>query len=393
MLYEIGQADMARGSAGWAARADDAATVLTNPAGIGQLQGTRVEAGAQLTYGQVEFAADAQTSPDLGSDNGGNAVGALPAGSVFVTHEISERFAVGFGSGSYFGLAESYDEGWVGRYYAQEAALIGLSFIPAASFQVSDMLSVGAGLNLMYGYMNTEVAVRTLLTPGDGRLSVSDETWGVGANLGLLLVPRAGTRVGLTYFSPVDLDFSATPEFSNLGPIGGTIFDNPRELDLGLTVPQSLMLSVYESLSPDWALLANLGWQNWERFGRVDVGVDAANPQSLTTSLNYHDTWHAALGMDYRASEAWLLSAGVAYDSSAVDDADRSVTLPMGEAYRLGLGANWSLSPTVDLGFAYTFIWSGDMAVNQTSPFRGDLSGAFEDVWFSFVSITGRWQF
>ena len=100
------------------------------------------------------------------------------------------------------------------------------------------------------------------------------------------------------------------------------------------------MLSGYHELNAKWALMADVGWQNWSQFGEVDVGVDSANPSSLTKNLNYQDTWHGAIGAQYRASEQWLLSAGFAYDSSAVSDANRTLSLPMGQAYRLGLGAH-----------------------------------------------------
>lgn len=385
-LYEIATPDVGLAAAGYAARAGDASTVFRNPAGMSLLPGTQFQTGVQLTYGSVEFSKDDTTSPMLGSNNGGNAVGALPAGSLFVTHAVSDRFSVGLGAFSYFGLAEEFDDGWVGRYYIQKGDLIGMSLMPAVSFKATDWLSIGAGLNAMYGYMNTEVAVRTG-APGDGQLRIKDETWGLGANVGVLIAPRAGTRLGVTYLSPVDLDFKDTPSFSNLGPLAGAIFANPPQLDLGLTVPQSVMASVYHELNASWALLANVGWQNWQQFGRVAVGVDSANPTSLTTDLDYQDTWHGAIGAQFRAAEDWLLSAGFAYDSSAVGDADRTLSLPMGEGYRFGLGAQWQVSKTVNLGAAYTFLWAGDMPVTQTSAYRGRVSGGFNDSWFSFFTV------
>ena len=280
----------------------------------------------------------------------------------------------------------------MGRYYAQKNVLLGMSFMPAVSFKATDWLSIGAGLNAMYGYLDSEVAIRTG-GAGDGRLMLDDSVWGFGANAGILVTPREGTRLGLTYLSEVALDFEDRPSFSNLGPLGGALFANPSELDLGMTVPQSLMLSGYHELNPKWALLANVGWQNWEQFGKVDVGVDSADPQSLTADLNYQDTWHGAIGAQYRASEKWLLSAGFAYDTSAVSDEDRTLSLPMGEAYRFGLGAQWQVSQAVSLGAAYEFMWAGDMKVNQDSAYRGRVAGSFEDSWFSFFDLNLTWKF
>jgi long-chain fatty acid transport protein len=392
-LYEISTPDVGLAAAGYAARAQDASTVFKNPAGMSRLESSQFQGGLQLIYGKVEFSQDGNTGPLLAGDhNGGNAIGALPAGSLFVTHALSDRFTVGLGAFSYFGLAGEYEDGWVGRYYMQKEALLGISLMPAVSFQVTDWLALGAGLNAMYGYMDAEVKVRTL-GAGDGDMTVNDEVWGFGANVGVLVEASEGTRFGLTYLSPVDLAFKDAPSFSpNLGG-RGPLFDSPPELDLGLTVPQSLMLSAYHELHPKWAILANLGWQNWAQFGKVEVGVDAANPQSLTKNLNYQDTWHVAMGAQFRASEPWRLSAGVAYDSSAVEDEDRTVGLPMDEAYRFGVGAQWQVSPAITLGAAYELMWLGDLPVSQTSLFRGQLSGSFDDSWFSLFTLNLTWNF
>jgi long-chain fatty acid transport protein len=391
-LYEIATPDVGLASAGYAARALDASTVFKNPAGLSLLPGSQFQGGLQLTYGSVNFSRDGSTSRWLGDNNGGNAIGALPAAGLFFSQQLSDRVAVGFGTFSYFGLAEKFDDNWVGRYYAQKNVLLGMSLMPAVSFKATEWLYIGAGLNAMYGYMDSEVAIRTG-APGDGLMELKDETWGFGANAGVMIEPRPGTRFGVTYLSPVKLDFQATPAFSNLGPLGGAIFANPSQLDLGLTVPQSVMLSGYHELSRKWAILANVGWQNWSQFGKVDVGVDSANPSSLTKNLNYDDTWHGAIGAQYRASEKWLLSTGFAYDSSAVSDANRTLSLPMGQAYRLGLGAQWQVSKAISLGAGYEFMWAGDMPVTQDSAYRGRVSGGFNDSWFSFFDLNLTWKF
>ena len=392
-LYEIATPDVGLASAGYAARAQDASTVFRNPAGMSLLSGSQFQGGLQLTYGSVEFSKDANTSPLLGDNNGGNAIGALPAAGLFFSQQLSERVAVGFGAFSYFGLAEQFDSNWAGRYYAQKNVLLGMSLMPAVSFKATDWLSIGAGLNAMHGYLDTEVAIRTG-APGDGQLKLKDETWGFGANAGVLIEPSQGTRFGVTYLSPVKLDFKATPSFSNLGPLGNLpVFTSPPQLNLGMTVPQSVMVSGYHELNAKWAIMADVGWQNWSQFGKVDVGVDSADPSSLTKNLQYDDTWHGAIGAQYRASEEWLLSAGFAYDTSAVSDANRTLSLPMGKAYRFGLGAQWQVSKAISLGAAYEFMWAGDMPVTQDSAYRGRVSGSFNDSWFSFFDLNLTWKF
>ncbi len=391
-LYEIGTSDVGLASAGYAARADSAATVFKNPAGMSRLAGAEFEGGVQALYGSVSFSPDANSSTRLGTDGGDNAIGWLPGGSLFVTLPLGEKWRVGLGTLSYFGLAQDYGYDWVGRYYVQKSALLGMSVMPAVSYQATDWLAIGAGLNAMYGHLDTEMAVNNSLGP-DGQMTLKDGTWGFGANVGVMIKASDRTRFGLTYLSPVDLDFKDTPSFTGLGPALGAILANPRELDLGVTVPQSVMVSAYHDLNERWALMADFGWQNWHQFGNVQAGVEAGG--TTTLKLNYQDTWHGALGAQYRASQKCTLSAGAAFDSSAVDSANRTVTLPMGQTWRFGAGVQYQLGPALSVDLGETFMWAGNMSVDQGSDLslRGRVSGAYQDAWFSVTSVNLRWKF
>jgi long-chain fatty acid transport protein len=391
-LYEISSPDVGLASAGYSARAQDASTVFKNPAGMSLLDdGPQIQTGVQLLYGDVKFSGKSTPNTKSGGD-GGNAVGALPGGSFFYSQKLTEKVAVGFGTFSYFGLAENYDDNWAGRYYVQKGTLLGMSFMPGASVKITDWLSVGASLNAMLGYLNTEVAINNgfLGGSGDGKLKVKDTTWGFGGVAGVILTPRAGTRIGLTYVSPVDLNFSDKPEYDN-APILSADPRFNKTLDLGVQVPQSVMVGVYQDLNEQWALMADVGWQQWSEFGQVEVGY---NGNSLTKQLHYNDTWHGALGAKYQYNPDWAFTTGAAYDSSAVDDKNRTVTLPMGEAYRVGLGTEWQMKKSLKLNLAYEFMWCGDMSVNQQGgPARGDMVGAYENAWFSFLTVNATWRF
>jgi long-chain fatty acid transport protein len=139
---------------------------------------------------------------------------------------------------------------WVGRYYVQESTLLGMSLLPSAAYRVTDKFSLGGSLNIMYGILKDQVAVNnTAPSLADGRLKPDDNTWGVGVNLGLLYELSSETRFSLTYNSQVDLDFKAPAEFSNLGPGLETLLRSRgllnANVDLGITVPQQMMVSVF----------------------------------------------------------------------------------------------------------------------------------------------------
>jgi len=402
-LYEVGTPDTGYASAGYAARANDPGTVLTNPAGMTRLKESQLLIGGHLFYGHAEFSPDSSTN--VPGNDGGNPIGLLPSLSAFGTWKVSNDLALGFGMFSNFGLGLWYDSNWVGRYYARQSILLGLSLMPAAAYRVTDSLSLGVGANVMVGYLRNRVAINNIDPRfGDGQLSVEDTTVGVGANVGLLYEASQATRFGVTYTSPVKLDFSAQTGFTNTAP-GLTALLIQRglyssTLNLGVTVPQGVMASFYHDLDDRWALLGNFGWQQWSQFGRVDVSIsDTQNPRGLTTNLNFKDTWHGALGAQYRVSEPWLVTGGVAYDSSMTDEANRSPSLPIGWSWRFALGGQYELSKTTQLGFAYEYLYGGNQGITKTGQIplalggRGDVIGSYPNLSLQFFSANVTWKY
>jgi long-chain fatty acid transport protein len=166
-----------------------------------------------------------------------------------------------------------------------------------------------------------------------------------------------------------------------------------RKIDLGMTMPQAVMFSAYHEINDRLALMANLGWQDWSEFGKVDVSVSDTNVD-LTTDLDYNDTWHVALGAQYHISEPLLVTAGIAYDSSMLDEDAVVPSLPVGEQWRFALGSRYAWSKDVTLGAAYELAWGGDLDMDvDRGPLAGRVSGTYENVAIHFVSLNAEWRF
>ena len=395
-LSEFGTEDVGLAGAGWAARAQDASTLFKNPAGMSRLEGNQFQGGLQALYNQ-SGGLDVTTA-QYGGNGGGNPIGVMPAASGFYVHSLNKDFKVGLGVLSNFGLGLQNSQGFAGRYYVKQSMLVGITFAPVASYKVNEYISIGGGPNVMLAYLKYTSNVNNLLPPGagDGGLSLSDTTAGVGGQFGVLVEPKKGTRVGVTYYSPIKLNFSTTPAFSDLGPIGTALQNRGllnAALDLGITVPQRVILSGYHELSDALAVMGNFGWDNWSQFGKVDVDVAGtlASP-TLTTAIDYNDTYHVAVGTQYRLNPEWLINSGLAYDSSMVSAANRSVALPVGATYKWGLGANWLKSPNVKLGFSYEVSYMGDMSFDQNrGQLAGQLTGAYKNAMVHFFAFTLNW--
>jgi long-chain fatty acid transport protein len=401
ILYEVGTADVGLASAGYTARAQDASTVFTNPAGMTRLEGNQLTLGAQLLHADLGFSIGQPTSPTLGGGDGGNPVGWFPGGGMFYSYSVSPDLKVGFAASGNFGLAEKYDAGWVGRYYVQDATLLGMSFLPSVAYRVNDKLSLGASLNAMLGLLNQKVAINNIVGP-DGQLKIDTRKWGWGANLGLLYEPDARTRFGVTYNSQVKLDFSAPAEWSGLAPGLESLLASRgllnANIDMGMTVPQGVNASFYTALDDRWALLGSAGWQQWSKFGKVDIGVDSNDPKSLTANADYKDTWHAAIGAQYQMTGPWLLDLGVGYDS-AFQRSTVSAALPANSAWRFGLGAQKAESKTFNWGMSAEYVYGGTLDVDSrsTAPValggRGDLVGSYNNTGILFLAANFNWKF
>ena len=71
------------------------------------------------------------------------------------------------------------------------------------------------------------------------------------------------------------MNFKDTPKFTGLGTILEGILGQMgllnAQLDIGITVPHMIMASGYHELDEDVAIMGNIGWQNWKKFGMVDI--------------------------------------------------------------------------------------------------------------------------
>ena len=409
LLYEVGTEDVGLAAAGYAARANDATTVLTNPAGMTRLEGQQFQLGTQMLYSNLKFSPSSGTSSALGSGNGGHAAGFdgfMPGGGLFYTYSVSKDLKLGFAATGNFGALLKYDNDWVGRYYTRDVTLMGVSLLPSIAYRLNDQLSLGASVNAMYGRLKSVTAVNNILPSlSDGKLEMKDNKWGWGGNVGLLYEASPGTRLGLTYNSRVKLDFRTSPNFSNLGPglnalLGSRGLLNSK-LDLGIKVPQQLMGSFVHAIDSKWSVLGNVGWQNWKKFGHVQVSLDdTSNPTSLTTDIPFKNTWHGAIGAQYQMSAPWRLNFGVAYDSNFQPHGSTvSPLLPVGSAWRFGIGAQNVIRKDFTWGIAAEYLRGGDLSVNKQSTLpvalggRGNVVGDYNNINTFFLSANFNWKF
>jgi long-chain fatty acid transport protein len=369
-----------------AGRAGDAGTVFTNPAGMTRFKESTIQAGLTPLLLYAPFDPDENTTVD-GRDGDTTL---LFAGANFAyIHPVTDDLKLGVSMGNYFGLALDWGDSWVGRYIATKTTLIAPQLQPTAAYKVTDWLSIGAGAALTLGYLRDKAEVKSRIPgKGDGRYEFFDTDFAVQGNFGIMVEPSEKTRIGVRYLTETDLDFKDDVDFSNVSPI----LDRGVELDLGMKMPQSIMAGIYHRLNDQWAILGSLGWDDWSRFGRVNVDLSGTEPEA-TVDAGFDDTWHFGIGAEYQHNPKLMLTAGFSYDTSMSDSDTRPINMPLGDMYRYGAGFKYRKSNDLTLGGGLSFLWEGDLKVKQAGSEReGFVSGQYDNVFLAFLSFFVQWR-
>lgn len=395
-LYEDAGPTVGTASAGRAAVASDATTARGNPAGMTRLSGNELLVGAQPIIFTAKF--DSDQPGTFGGGDGGDAGDIIPSLGLYYVGEIDPDWRVGFALGSGLGLGVDYNDDWAGRYYVQESTFSTISALPSLAYKVTDWLSIGGGIGVNYATLDQKSAINNELTDpgfGDGRLKLDADSWAPIGQVGLLLEPREGTRFGVTYTSKVEHEFDDSLSIRGLGPnlsaALGPLADVQADLDMNL--PQQVMFSAYHEFTEDFAVMGNIAWQDWSDFGETNVTLTTSTTDSVTADRNFDDTWHFAIGAQYRLAPDWKVSTGLAYDTSPVSDSDRTPDAPLDRQIRVAGGIEHQFMETMNVGLAYTYLDGGSADIDQSSAFRGDLAGDYKrnEIHIIAAHVSWRW--
>jgi long-chain fatty acid transport protein len=372
-LYETGTNDLGLATAGMAARAQDATVQFMNPAGLSHLEGRNLTVAGQMLYGDAPYDLDDPTQEDIDT-----VIGWFPGASFYYSQQLDDRWTLGFASYGNFGLGLDYGD-WAGKQLIKEATLIGLTLQPSLAYRIDDHWSVGAGLGINYGLFALK------REDSQGEQKQDDTDWAFNAKLGVLYELNSATRFGLGYSSEMQYHFDIDREVS---------FQRPNQPTVNATLPiaslvnspQQLMLSGYHEFAPDWAIMGNLGWQDWSRYNDNQVTVF---DRPLAAAILYQDTYHLAAGVQHKLTPQWTLNGGLAYDSSAYRDQNNTaLTVPSGAALRLGTGATYAFNAQDTLGAGFEYVH-----VESASVQEGSLSGRYPSPALYFFAVNYNTRF
>jgi len=356
----------------------------TNPAGMTGLESDQITGGVQLLVPKIEF--DSSVAGKGGSD-GGNAGDVVTIPALFYVKNLSDRSRFGFSITAPMGGGIDYGDDFVGRYGATRVSLQGVSISPSFAYKINDQLSLGVGISAIYTQFEQDVAINKGPLP-DGKVKFKDlDDWGYQPFIGATWAFNDRALLGVVYRAEADVDLKGDVQFKNFAPaspMADTIkigWNNPQLIDVGLRY----------QLNDNNRLFFKAGWEDWSEFSENQLAFEGGllDPQ-LTIDRNWKDTWNAGAAF-VRTQGEHLYGLGIAYDSSPVDDDDRTIDLPSDEQWKFS-AVYGRTGGVVDYALGTSLIWLGDGKVDQSAQgvrFKGE----FDTNYIMFIGGTIKYIF
>jgi long-chain fatty acid transport protein len=338
------QSSKAAGEAdAFTAQADDPSAIYYNPAGLTQLQGTQISAGAYYLQPVFQFHGDDGSAEHMDYPS------VLP--HVYAETNFGlDRFRFGFGVNDVDGINEDWGPNGPLNEIVNKAELEVINFAPTVAYRVDNHLSLGIAFNIYYGNLDLERNVTLAAPPApEGDFRVQGHAVSFGVTPGIMYKINDRNQIGLYYRSPFALDFTGHAEIkSSIVPEIG-----PSPAKDSLQFPQSIGLGYAMRPIDPLRVEADVIWTDWDSVNQLYI----RSPNPVFNNQELPADWKSGfafrLGGQYQLDRNWYLRAGYAFGQNAVPTATFSPLVP---------DSNYHLA-AVGVGYQ-TDHWGLDLAVN-----------------------------
>ncbi|WBA14160.1 outer membrane protein transport protein [Salinivibrio proteolyticus] len=398
-LAETSATGLGRAFAGEAAMADNASAQFRNPALLSYLADTQVSAGGIYVNPNVDIEGDNATyGKTSASDVAHDAV--IP--NFYFSHPINDRFTAGLALATNFGMETDLGNDFTGTQFGNEAAVTTFEINPNLAWKATEQLRVGAGLRYVLGEGSIGAKSSAQYGPYPKGTTLKymegdDRAW--GWQLGVAYDINDNNRIGFNYRSEVELTLEGHAE--------GLSYDsaNPNRHFSGsmdLTLPATAELSSLHQLSEKWAVHTSLNWTDWSSFDKLEANIPSLSSDPKMVKVeNWEDNYRFAVGTTYQWDQKLTLRSGVAYDTSAVSDKNRTLTIPETDRTWVSVGAGYDVTSQLTLDAAFTYVFAKDAPVKEPrdgiasdqsgSVFGGNFEGETTgNVWLLGVQASYR---
>lgn len=389
-LYEFSARGNAMGGAVLAGDAEPASLAL-NPALITQLPGKQVQLSATLVTAKisdVEYG-DHKTSTDREW---------WPLPAFYYTQQLNEKWWLGLGAFTRFGLSNEYpDKGWTlpaapaTSGSLNHVGVVTYSIQPTVAYQATDKLAVAAGLEVQY--LNFTEKVRfgnTSATYAD--LNLDGDSVAVSGMLAFFYNANEKVNFGGSFRMRNDHSVRGPQKYDYVNPAAALMFVQGGDFWGDITFPAQLALGASYKPTEKW--LFEFNWTNifWSCFRSINIYFDNLPGQAGggygmlgSTQGNmkeYQDSYRIGLGAEYTLSAKTKLRGSFIFDKSPINDRFMDIMLPADDRYIVGIGAGFDLGKNVLLDLSYNALFIQNLtgvAPDQTTPvhYKSSISHLF----------------
>ncbi len=361
-LAEYSATGLGRAYAGEAAIADNASAQWRNPALLTYLQGTQISAGAVYVNPNVDVEGTVAGAISTRSNDYANDA-VVP--NLYVSHQFNDQLFLGAAFGTNYGMITDLGGDFAASHFGNKAKVETIEANLNLGYQLTKAISLGGGLRYTTGegHFGGSLGGTTL------KYMEGDDT-ALGWQIGTAWQVNSNHRIGIAYKSAVDLTLAGHAQGL---AYGGTL---PGSMDI--TLPATAELATFHQLNERWAVHTSFNWTNWSTFDKLVADVGYKDTIKIE---NWRDSYRFALGTTYELNNTITLRAGLAYDTSAVSDSDRTITIPEIDRTWFSIGASYSVNTQLTFDVGATYVYTKDAYIVETDEglgvgsFEGDVSG------------------
>ena len=369
--------------------ADDPSAIFYNPAGLVQVKGWQMMAGAAILSINSEH-----TALDGTKDK---TVSHLPVAPNFYLSysKPSSPWAFGVGVNSPFGLVTDWKNDSFSKYYATESKLLMYDVNPTVAYSLTGKFSVGGGIDYYNVYdveLNQQVPG---LTDGHGKFSGDGKGWGY--NLGVHWKPWDRHSFGISYRSQVNVIVDGNTELKDVAvPTNGYLGGSPSfktGASTELKFPQSVLLGYGFRPNEKWTLFADYEWVNWSTTNETKFNYDQNNallPQSI--ARDWRSTNNLGIGAEWKVNQMVDLRFGGLIYERVVPSGTMESSIPDSSRWALTVGPGFHFGNTsLDLGYNAIFFKNRNIDNNAGNAFAS-MDGKFKTFINVFsLGVSHKW--